>query len=435
MKHKDLIEQAAKYVSSIFDEHPQPELLYHNKAHTKAVVDAATQIANHYQLSEHDFFIVITAAWFHDTGQLFVPVDHENKSAELATEFLTTHKVDAASIQKIKDCILATRMPQKPTNQLENIICDADLFHFGTTEFSKKNKLMREEYNATHNEKKVSKADWRAETIKLLENHRFHTDYCRFLLDEQQQKNLEALKSKAREAENEQAANDNAGLLQTSGEQSVASVTATKSKKERPDKGIETMFRVSSSNHSRLSDMADNKAHILITVNSIILSAVISLVLRKLDNNSFLTMPSFILLTVSLITIIFAILATRPSIPRGEFTQEQIEQKKVNLLFFGNFFRMSLTDYTNAMKEVMDDREFLYDNLIKDIYFQGIVLGKKYRLLRIAYNVFMFGLSVSVIAYIVSSAMAAKHTTVNLSGFAGFGHWRSIAMIWMFPAL
>lgn len=408
MKYKDLTEQAAKYVSSIFDEHPEPELLYHNKAHTKAVVDAASQIAHHYQLSEKDFFIVLTAAWFHDTGQLFTRAEHENKSVELADTFLITHKVDATNIQKIKDCILATRMPQKPTNLLENIICDADLFHLGTTEFSKRNKLMREEYNSLHNHAKMNKAEWRDDTIKLLENHRFHTDYCRFLLDEQQQRNLEKLKSKAHE-QGEQVIEDEKTALVTASdgiaEQKPASV---KKNKDRPDKGIETMFRISSANHSRLSDMADNKAHILITVNSIILSAVISLVLRKLDTNSFLTMPSFILLTVSLITIIFAILATRPSIPHGEFTQEQIEHKKVNLLFFGNFYRMSLTDYTDAMKQVMDDREFLYDNLIKDVYFQGIVLGKKYRLLRIAYNIFMFGLSVSVVAYIIASAGAEK---------------------------
>ena len=94
------------------------------------------------------------------------------------------------------------------------------------------------------------------------------------------------------------------------------------------------MFRISSNNHSRLSDMADNKAHILITVNSIILSAIISLLLRKIDNNEYLELPSFILLAVSLTTMIFAILATRPTIPNGQFTPDDISEKKVNLLFF-----------------------------------------------------------------------------------------------------
>ena len=157
--------------------------------------------------------------------------------------------------------------------------------------------------------------------------------------------------------------------------------------KERPERGAETMFRIASNNHSRLSHLADNKAHILITVNAIILSAVISLVLRRLSNNAYLIIPSSILLVVSVTTIVFAILATRPTIPQGVFTPEEIAEKKANLLFFGNFFKMSLDTYRSAMLGIIHDRDSLFDNLINDVYSQGIVLGRKYQLLRIAYNV------------------------------------------------
>ena len=180
-------------------------------------------------------------------------------------------------------------------------------------------------------------------------------------------------------------------------------VDSKKKKTDRPDKGIETMFRISSSNHQRLSDMADNKSHIMITVNSIIISVVASLLLRKLDTNNYLIIPAIMLLLVSLVTIVLSILATRPNIPNGTFTQQDVDEKKVNLLFFGNFYRMSLESYSQGMKEVMEDREFLYGNLIRDIYSQGVVLGKKYKLLRVAYNIFMFGLIVSVIAFIIAS--------------------------------
>ena len=181
----------------------------------------------------------------------------------------------------------------------------------------------------------------------------------------------------------------------------ASKVKEKKSKNERPDKGIETMFRVTAGNNQKLSNMADNKAHILISVNSIILSAVISLLLRKLDAHEELIIPTFILITVSLITIIFSILSTRPTIPRGTFTEKDIAEKKTNLLFFGNFYKMNLEQYTKGMWEVMDDRDFLYGSLIKDVYAQGVVLGKKYRLLRTAYNVFMYGLVLSVIAYMI----------------------------------
>jgi hypothetical protein len=166
---------------------------------------------------------------------------------------------------------------------------------------------------------------------------------------------------------------------------------------------IETLLRVTANNDHQLSDMADNKAQILITVNSIIISAIISLLLRNLKDNPFLVLPSYVLLSVSLFTMILAILATRPSIPMGRFTAKDVANKKVNLLFFGNFYKMKLDDYAKGMKSILNDQEYLYNSLIKDVYSQGVVLGRKYRLLRAAYNVFMFGLIVAIIMYIVSS--------------------------------
>ena len=182
----------------------------------------------------------------------------------------------------------------------------------------------------------------------------------------------------------------------------------SKERNEKSGRGIETMFRISASNHMRLSRMADNKAHIMITVNSIILSVVISLLLRKLDTNTFLMVPTFMLLVMSVTTIVFAILATRPATPNGFFTKKDIDEKKVNLLFFGNFYRMPLSDYREGMKKIMKDKEFLYGSLIMDGYAQGVVLGKKYRLLRISYSVFMFGLIISVIAFIIASTLYIK---------------------------
>ena len=66
---------------------------------------------------------------------------------------------------------------------------------------------------------------------------------------------------------------------------------------------------------------------------------------------------------------------------------------------------MPVEDYEWGMKELMEDGEYLYNNLIRDIYYLGVVLGKKYRYLRIAYNFFMYGLIISVIAYLIAFAL------------------------------
>jgi predicted metal-dependent HD superfamily phosphohydrolase len=410
MKFQQLLEEVKHYVISYFDVHHDPELIYHNLKHTKDVVAAATQVANHYQLSDEDFFIVISAAWFHDTGYFTDKHNHEEKSVDIASHLLKQLKVEAPVIDKVNACIMATRMPQKPTNQLEEILCDADLFHLGTDDFREKSKLMRKEIEAIkHSE--FDKETWRTTNIELLQTHNYFTDYCRLLLNDQKQKNLEKLKDKQADVKEKTEGNEvsevnqvDVGLVKADHpDQDDQDKHEKKHKSDRPERGIETMFRISSTNHQRLSDMADNKAHIMITVNSIILSAIISLVLRKLDEHSNLFIPTFMLLTVSLLTMIFSILATRPSIPQGVFTPDDIEKKTVNLLFFGNFYRMSLDDYSDGMLKMMDDKDFLYGSLIRDNYSQGVVLGKKYRLLRVSYNIFMFGLILSVMAFLISS--------------------------------
>jgi hypothetical protein len=125
--------------------------------------------------------------------------------------------------------------------------------------------------------------------------------------------------------------------------------------------------------------------------------------LRKIEDHTNLAIPAVILLTVNLVTIIFSILATRPHIPPGKFTQADLEEKKVNLLFFGNFYLMSLEEYAGGMLQLLEDRDFLYGSLIRDVYYQGIALGKKYRWLRLSYNVFMYGLIASVISFLIAA--------------------------------
>ncbi len=96
--------------------------------------------------------------------------------------------------------------------------------------------------------------------------------------------------------------------------------------------------------------------------------------------------------------------------PRGVFTEEDIVSKKTNLLFFGNFHKMKREQYEWGMKEMMKDADYLYTSLIRDIYFLGVVLGKKYRMLRIAYTIFMFGLIISVIAFLIAQKFFAAPT-------------------------
>ncbi len=404
INYRQLQQEVEKHVSNYFRTHHDPRLVYHNFEHTQGVVDAAQQIANHYQLNEQDFFTVTVAAYFHDTGYFDDALQHEAKGAALADQFLVENNVGDEVRDNVKSAILATKIPQNPKNQIDKIICDADLFHLGMADFRKNGKLMHKEVELIY-DKKISKLDWRKRDIQFMESHRYQTDYVMLLLNDQKLANISKLKSKLSvqeeiATEQEEPKNVATNLVPEQGKK--------KGKEDRPDKGIETMFRITSANNQRLSDMADNKAHILITVNSIMLSLIVSLLLRRLEDHGNLIIPTFILLIVSLTCVVVSILSTRPSIPKGEFTQEDMDNKKVNLLFFGNFYKMSLPSYTAGMTRVMNDKDFLYGTLITDVYSQGVVLGRKYKLIRLAYNIFMFGLIAAVFAFVIAYAAYGK---------------------------
>lgn len=175
-----------------------------------------------------------------------------------------------------------------------------------------------------------------------------------------------------------------------------------KEKKKKNERGIETMFRTSLRNHIQLSAIADNKASIMLTINSLIISIVISFLLPNIKSDPTLIYPTSILLIVCITAIIFATISVIPNVTKGKFSREDILNKKANLLFFGNFYKMDLKDFEWGIKQVMSDNDFLYSSMIRDFYNLGLVLSKKYKYLRICFQVFMFGIIISVIAFVIT---------------------------------
>ncbi|WP_317172970.1 Pycsar system effector family protein [Faecalibacter rhinopitheci] len=104
----------------------------------------------------------------------------------------------------------------------------------------------------------------------------------------------------------------------------------------------------------------------------------------------------------SVISIIFAILSTKPKVTYEQFTEDDLQARKVNLLFFGNFYQMSLDRYQDAMNELINERDYVYNSLTRDLYYLGKVLEKKYRMLSITYTIFMIGIVLSVMAFAIA---------------------------------
>jgi len=407
-----LLQQAEEFVKKLFDTKVDPSFHFHNIEHTRGVVKASQKIGLHYQLNDEDMVSLLLASWFHDTGySKGSGVEHEKVSQEIATKFLTDHNVPENIIQKVNGCIAATRMPQQPTTLIEEIICDADLYHLGNGEGENHSKLLRKELNKVLN-MDISKKDWRKTNIIFLQKHHYFTDYAKQNLEPSKLAYLNKLieKNEAEDDEAPESKKINIDKEKNNGDENKSDDDnpTEKPKKDRlkdsrTERGIATMFRIMSANHMELSQMADSKANIMISVNTIVLSIMVSVLFNKLQFYTQFIIPSIILATVCLAAVVFAILATRPNVNRGTFMPEDIQQKKVNLLFFGNFFNMPLPDYEWAMKEMMNDSEYLYGSMVKDIYYLGVVLARKYKYLRISYNIFMFGLIIAIIAFSIAS--------------------------------
>jgi hypothetical protein len=187
-------------------------------------------------------------------------------------------------------------------------------------------------------------------------------------------------------------------------------------KNQSPERGIQTMYRVTMRNHLKLSDIADTKANILLSVNAIIISLLLTNLIPKLDNpsNDYLIYPTGIFVLFSIASMVMSVLATRPNVTSGEFNKEDVENKKVNLLFFGNFHKMELKDYEWAMQELIKDQGYVYNSLTKDLYFLGVVLDKKYKLLRWTYTIFMIGIILSTIAFFVALKFYGPERIIDL---------------------
>lgn len=401
---EQLLNAARVYVTDVFQHRVKPEFVFHSLEHTEDVAQACSHMADYYQLNEDDRLVLMLAAWFHDVGYSSgVSEGHEDVSVQLATQFLQNRRADEVVIQRVSSCIEATRMPQSPVNLIEKILCDADLHHLATEDFRARNSLLKQERENILGHK-IDKKEWRKSNVHFLMSHQYFTDYGQEILTPRKMENLAIFQKKKDDKKSDSVPVEEAFPYKST-EPSKEDQKDLKS----AERGVQTMFRTTNHNHLELSGMADSKAHILITVNSIILSVTVSYLLAKVQYNPEFMIPTGILVLTCLISVTCSILATRPSINNGKFTEDDIRNKKTNLLFFGNFHKMKLSDYQWGMQQMIKDKEYLYNTMMMDIYYLGVVLAKKYRYLRISYTVFMVGLILAVIGFGIAALSPSQN--------------------------
>lgn len=405
----ELVFKAEQFVTDFLVKTLTLEFTYHNLEHTTLVVEGAIIIGKAENLTNEEMEILLIASWFHDTGYTCTKENHEEESVLIATDFLEQHNAENQLILRVSDCIKATKLEAIPKEKIHQVIRDADMYHLSKYDYDSFAKKLRTEWSLVNNQN-YSDMEWNHINLDFLNRHEFHTDYAKETLTENKQRIIKGIRKKIKKIDKNIDSKMSFDLGVTPEELKTLK-KKLKNAEARPEKGIETMFRLTSKNHIDISGMADSKANIMISINTIIISVLLGSLMQKLDKNTHLIPPTIILLIVNLSSIVYSILSLRPNITSGKFKREDIEIQKTNLLFFGNFHKMKREDYHWGMNRLMENASFLYSNLIDDIFFLGIVLAKKYNYLRIAYNIFMYGIIIAVVAF-VAAILLFETTTI-----------------------
>ena len=395
MEEPKLIKQASEFVFKLFKERLSKKLVYHNYRHTMEVASVAEELGRNSGISADELQDLVLAAWFHDTGYTNTYEDHEEESIRIATEWLAGQNYPTERITRIESCIMATKHNAEPQTLLHELLVDADLSNIGKSTFSATAELLRVEWEI-YQDKFFSDREWAKFQMDFLLSTTFHTNQAQHMFAAQLGLNIQEQRERLSQEDKKKKS-------QKKHRETLA----------QPKRGIETMFRSTYRTHLDLSAMADNKANMMISLNAIILSIVITylsaqsaVIGTEFAQHRTTIVPIGMLLLTTLGSLVFAIISAQPEITSFNINKKKkkINTRSVSLLFFGNFTKLPLEDFHDGMHEIMRDKKALYNNMITDIYYLGDVLSRKYKILRISYSIFMIGLVLTVVGFAIAFA-------------------------------
>lgn len=387
MNQEELLAKADTFIYNYLREHLPREVVYHDYDHAREVAQVAGDLAEKAELSPEDTLCLTLAAWFHDTGYIKGEEGHEARSAQLSDQFLRKHHLPESHLETVRQLILSTHPGQAPQSLLESLLHDAGYAFLGRKRFERRANLLRLEEEYARN-KSFPLLEWQKRLLDLQMNTPFFTRQAHEAYGKRKNKNMAELKEDLRKGQ----------------KQAIRKRTG-----KNFGRGVDTVYRVTLRNHINLSSIADGKANMIISINTLVLSILItagsagfSLTELGLASNLKFVIPVLMLMLSSLSAIIFGVLSAIPKVSGQSFTIDDVKQHRVSLLYFGNFLKLEKEEFVDYLRDLKKDQEILYDDLSRDLYNLGVVLDKKYRLLSIAYRIFVGGLALSFVVFLVT---------------------------------
>lgn len=178
--------------------------------------------------------------------------------------------------------------------------------------------------------------------------------------------------------------------------------------KKKATAGTQTLFRVTYRTQINLIRIADMKANMILGINAMIISVLIGIISstvlfsnNEVIENMELVIPVVTVMLTAIFSSVFAIRAVQPRLILSKKGDLSTTQQKRSLLFFENIYGLSLNDYLDTMKQIINSKTDVYENMIIDIFNQATVLHQKYAKLRTSYIIFLVGFVGSILLFML----------------------------------
>lgn len=376
---QEIVKKAESYVQDIFSNYDEI-LPFHNLRHIEEVVEVAEEIGKASNLKDEELEILLLVSWFYFSGFPKEPKKYISNSKIYLEKFCDEN----GYTNKEKALTLLEEDQTSGSSELARILHDSLISYKGRKRFFRKAELLRLERKSVFNQS-YTEYDWEQRMFMMLVKCVFLTDAAKETYRKRRIKNISKQRSRTNKA---------------------FKLTTRKQTGKEFGRGIDTLYRANYNNQINLSSIADGKANMMISINTIILSVIVTLSGAGFTlSGTFLvdhlrfTVPVFILLIGSLISVVFAVISARPKVTNQELDMEMVEQNKSSLLFFGNYLQIPLQDYVGHLSELKESQQKLYDSMSVDMYFLGKVLQTKYKWLTWSYNAFMVALILCVVSF------------------------------------
>lgn len=395
-----LVESAKAYVRSRFNDELDPNFLFHNFAYSDAIASEAKELAEDTpDYAEEDLPLLKVTAYFFPLGYIETDKNAHVVSARMMREWLELQSNNADDgqqggltpehIDRMESWLLsaAGKEPEKGPLSAQ-LLYDATQSWLGRKRYERRGELLRLERQARRAKGEIDPVDFNRELEERILEMDYLTDAGKRKYEKRRRKNVTEIHESTFKLEQKV-------IKQKSG--------------KNYGRGIDTMYRTAFRNHINLSRIADGKANMMISINTIILSIIIAVSGAGLSffeelffSNPLMLLPIMVLLVSSLTAVIFAVFSARPKVTEYRIKKRKLlKSDEASLLYFGNFLKLEKKDFVKYMSEIKNDMDGLYDDLSRDLYDLGQVMHRKYLLLTISYNVFVGGLALSVFAFLV----------------------------------